>query len=86
MSNWQRNTASGTYTLPIPQPVSVVKRIRVRLLSFEDAEKPVVYQWIFTSPVTSEAQSSNGDGGGSGCNSGFTIAGLALLLFVFKKR
>ena len=42
-----RNTASGTLTLGIPQPLSTVKRIRVRLRSYEDSDNPAVYQWNF---------------------------------------
>ena len=46
-SSWIRNTSSGTYTLDIPQPLSIVKRIRVRLRSYEYASNPAVYQWNF---------------------------------------
>ncbi len=45
---WIRNTSSGTLTLDIPQPLSIVKRVRVRLRSYEDsADNPAVYQWNF---------------------------------------
>lgn len=44
---WIRNTASGTLALDIPQPVSIVKRIRVRLRSYEDTDNPAIYQWNF---------------------------------------
>ena len=41
------DSASGTYTLDVPQPVSTMKRLRVRLTSYKDANNPVVYQWNF---------------------------------------
>ena len=42
------NKSSGTYTLDIPQPLSTMKRLRVRLTSYEDsADNPAVYQWNF---------------------------------------
>ena len=45
---WIRNTSSGTLTLDIPQPLSIVKRVRVRLRSYEEsADNPAVYQWNF---------------------------------------
>ena len=47
LSAWQRNTASGTYTLDIPQPLSIVKRVRVWFRSYEDSDNPAVYQWNF---------------------------------------
>ena len=43
-----RNTASGTYTLDEPQPVDTMKQLRVRLLTYESADNPAVYQWWFT--------------------------------------
>ena len=47
-SGWIRNTSSGTLTLDIPQPLSIVKRVRVRLRSYEEsADNPAVYQWNF---------------------------------------
>ena len=46
-SSWNRRTSSGTYTLDIPQPVSIVKRVRVRFRSYEDSTNPAVYQWNF---------------------------------------
>ncbi|MBR1657370.1 MAG: putative Ig domain-containing protein [Synergistaceae bacterium] len=46
-SSWLKGTASGTYKLGIPQPVGAVKRIRVRLRSYEDTTNPAVYQWNF---------------------------------------
>ena len=43
-----RNTASGSKTLDTPQPLSIMKRLRVRLTSYEDsADNPAVYQWNF---------------------------------------
>ena len=55
---WIRNTSSGTLTLDIPQPLSIVKRVRVRLRSYEEsADNPAVYQWNFypaEAPITLE--------------------------------
>ena len=42
-----RNTASGTYKLGTPQPVSIVKRVRVRFYCYEDTNNPAFYQWNF---------------------------------------
>ncbi len=41
------NKASGTYTLETPQPLSTMKRLRVRLTSYEDSDNPDIYQWNF---------------------------------------
>ena len=85
-SSWQRNTASGTYTLDIPQPVSSVKRVRVRLRSYEDStDNPAVYQWNFY-PASASQQSSSS--GGGGCSTGFTVTALLLTasLFLLKKH
>ena len=86
-TDWMRNTASGTLTLDIPQPLSIVKRIRVRLRSYEDStEAPTVYQWNFYPASSDPVQSS--DGGGGGCSTGLTAAALLLTasLFLFKKH
>ena len=83
--SWIKNTASGTLKLNIPQHVSDVKRIRVRLRSFEDSEKTAVYQWNFytapeyfpTQQIITPNNLSGGSGGG--CES---FAGLASLLIL----
>ena len=83
---WIRNTASGTLTLDIPQPVSIVKRIRVHLRSYEDSDNPAVYQWNFYPYVEINATnfpddtfrsyvSSNFDTDGDGTLSNAEIAG-----------
>ena len=85
---WIRNTASGTLTLDIPQPLSIVKRIRVRLRSYEDSENPVVYQWNFTpsSANTSTSTPSSGGGSSGGCEAGFAFASVVILAAFMKKR
>ncbi len=41
------NKASGTYTLDTPQPLSTMKRLRVRLTSYKDSSNPITCQWNF---------------------------------------
>ena len=41
------NKASGSYTLDAPQPLSTMKRLRVRLTNYKDSSTPVIYQWNF---------------------------------------
>ena len=41
------NKSSGTYTLDIPQLLSTMKRLRVRLTRYENPDNPAVYQWNF---------------------------------------
>ena len=41
------NKASGSYTLDTPQPLSTMKRLRVRLTNYKDSSTPVIYQWNF---------------------------------------
>lgn len=84
---WLRNTASGTLTLDIPQPVSIVQRVRVRFRSYEDSNNPAVYQWNFY-PAASDTVSSSDGGSSGGCSAGFTLATLFLTasLFITKKH
>ncbi len=46
-SNWFRNVKSGTWTLDTPEAFSNVKWILARIQTFENPEKPLIYQWDF---------------------------------------
>ena len=90
-SSWLRKTASGTYTLDIPQPVDNVKRMRVRLRSYEDASSPAVHQWSFypaaadTEESLSNDNNTNPGSSSGGCNAGVTLFSLAALAILKKK-
>ena len=84
-----RNTASGTWTLDTPQPLSTMKRIRARLYRYEDStDNPAVYQWTFNPASSDPAPSSNNNSSGGGCSTGFTFTALFLAasLFILKKH
>lgn len=52
-TSWINNRSSGTWTLDEPQPLSDIRRVRVRLRTHEDPNNTAVYQWSFNvaSPI-----------------------------------
>ena len=73
------NTTSGTWTLDTPQPLSTMKRLRVRLYKYEDSTgNPAIYQWSFYPASADPTPSSGGGSSSSGCSSGFTLSALIL--------
>ena len=86
-SAWQRNTSSGTWTLEKPQDINNMMSVTVRIRTYEDADKSILYQWEFY-PASASQQSSGGGSSSSGCSSGFTLSALiiAASLFLTKKH
>ena len=86
------DSTSGTYTLETPQPLSTMKRLRVRLTTYETPDNPTVYQWNFypasaepepepepTPTPEPEPTPNNIDNGRGGCESFAGIIGLFIL-------
>ena len=81
------NSASGTYALDVPQPLSTMKYLRVRLTSYEKPDTPIVYHWNFYPVLSGTSADEKHDD--DGClNSGFTFSALILTasFFLLKKR
>lgn len=84
-SSWQNNTTSGTWTLPVPQDLSNMKYIMVRLRTHEGTSVPSLYQWHFY-PASEPEPEPEPTPTPSGCSTGFTFAALALIATFIRKH
>ena len=88
-SRWLNNTNSGTWTLDVPEDFSNISFILVRMRTYENANKPLSYQWDFAPAISDQSpQQSSGGGSSGGCSTGFTLAAIFLTasLFFTKKH
>ena len=84
-SERQINTSSGTWTLGKPQDLSNMYSFTVDIWTYEDPEKPILYQWEF---YPASASKSSGGSSSSTCSAGFTLTALFLTasFFLTKKH
>ena len=91
-SKWQENKSSGEWALSTPQSLDVLRRVRVRIRTYENENNPCVYQWNFipsssTSQTQKTTNNNNISSSGSGCELGIGILSLAVLAgFFISKR